>query len=147
MINGFGVFIKRSEKNTTTPQHLVNQPTQRSENSNAASPIPLFENVLRGKCEPLKSYGIRLCSQGLRETWLKYLEVNKDLIIANRRDALLERFPNSVFRDLSGKSYYGWKARRLLSQREKELKPDYNAASDYFHLFQVYRTHYCASAV
>jgi hypothetical protein len=65
----------------------------------------LSDSDLRGKNEPLKTYGIRLCEQGLRDTWLKYLKENIDGIIKKRRDALLERFPHAVFTDLSGKSY------------------------------------------
>jgi hypothetical protein len=102
----------------------------------------LFDNVLRGENEPLKSYGIRLCEHDLRETWLRYLEVNKDLIIAKRRDALLERFPNSVFTDLTGKSYRGWQAVKLLKQKEKELQAGYNPASDNYHLFKQYQKAY-----
>jgi hypothetical protein len=101
----------------------------------------LLSNALRGETEPLKTYGIRLCSQGLRDTWLRYLEVNKDFIIAKSRDGLLGRFPNSVFTDLSGQSYYGWNAKRLLNQKEKELSPEYNPESDNYHLFREYLQH------
>ncbi len=148
IINPFGVFRKRAEskpkQQTTPPQPLVNQSTKQSEEMTSQSPILLFDNVLRGEYEPLKNYGIRLCSQGLRDTWLRYLETNKDLIIANRRDAMLERFPNSVFTDLSGKSYYGWRALKEKRQREKERQSNYDAASDNYHLFRAYQSHYVA---
>ncbi len=107
----------------------------------------MFDNVLRGENEPLKTYGIRLCEQGLRDTWLRYLDVNRDLIIGKRRDALLERFPNSVFTDLSGKSYYGWQAVKELKQREKEKQPDYDPETDNYHRFKLYQKEYFASVI
>jgi hypothetical protein len=75
----------------------------------------------------------------------EHLDMNRDLIIAKRCDALLERFPNSVFKDLSGKSYYGWKALREIKQKLKESKPDYNPATDNYRLFKTYQTQYFAS--
>jgi hypothetical protein len=102
----------------------------------------LFDSVLRGENEPLKTYGIRLCLSGLRETWLHYLETNKDLIISRRRDALLEQFPSSVFTDLSGQSYYGWKAVRLLKQNEKETETGYKPESDNYYIFKKYQENY-----
>jgi hypothetical protein len=146
IINPFGAFRKYAESREITSETLVNQPTKQSEETPLQVCNSLFENVLRGENEALKSYGIRLCNQGLRATWLRYLDVNRDLIIAKRRDALLERFPNSVFKDLSGKSYYGWKALREIYQRFKESKPDYDAATDNYRLFKTYQTQYFASA-
>jgi hypothetical protein len=105
LINPFGAFRKYVQKDSDESDSLVNQSTKQSENAPRNSYNSLFDNVLRGKNEQLKSYGIRLCEQGLRETWLKYLDENVDAIIEKRRDALLERFPHAVFTDLSGKSY------------------------------------------
>jgi hypothetical protein len=146
IINPFGAFRKYAESRETTSQPLVNQPTKQSEEASPQVCNSLFENVLRGENEALKSYGIRLCNQGLRATWLRYLDVNRDLIIAKRRDALLERFPNSVFKDLSGNSYYGWKALREIKQKLKESKPDYDPVTDNYWLFKTYQTQYFASA-
>ncbi len=130
LINPFGVFRKQVQRLSVTSQPLVNQPTKRSERPVNFIDNPPSSNTLRGETESLKKYGIRLCSQGLRDTWLRYLEVNGDLIVAKRRDGLLERFPNAVFTDLSGKKYYGWKARRLLNQEEKEKQEGYTPESD-----------------
>jgi hypothetical protein len=138
LINSFGVFRKQVQRLSVTSQPLVNQPTKRSERLANLIDNSLFSNALRGETEPLKTYGIRLCSQGLRDTWLRYLEANKDFIIVNTRDRLLGRFPNSVFTDLSGQSYYGWKAKRLLNQKEKESRPEYSSESDNYHLFKEY---------
>ncbi len=121
---------------------LVKPPTQQSGNKRANSYNSLFDNVLRGENEPLKTYGIRLCEQGLRDTWLRYLDVNKDLIIAKRREALLTRFPNSVFTDLSGKSYYGWQTVKEIKQREKEKQPGYNPETDDYWKFKWYQELY-----
>ena len=68
--------------------------------------------------------------------------MNAELIIANRRDAMLERFPNAIFKDLSGKSYYGWCALKRIRQKEKEKQPNYDPATDYYRLFEVYRAQY-----
>jgi hypothetical protein len=144
IINPFGAFRKYAEPKEATSEALVKQSTKQTTKQHRPTSNLLFDNVLRGENEPLKSYGIRLCSQGLRSTWLRYLELNKDLIIARRRDALLERFPNSIFRDLSGKSYYGWKAERELRQKSKESKPGYNPASDNYRLFKAYQAQYLA---
>jgi hypothetical protein len=105
LINPFGAFRKYVQKDSDEPDSLLNQSTKQSENTHSNSYNSLFNNVLRGKNEPLKTYGIRLCEQGLRDTWLQYLDKNIDGIIKKRRDALLERFPHAVFTDLSGKSY------------------------------------------
>jgi hypothetical protein len=142
IINAFGVFRKRVERSSATSADLVKQVTKQSRNVAQQVSNLLFDNTLRGENEPLKTYGIRLCSQGLRDTWLRYLEVNKDLIIAKRRDALLERFPNSVFTDLSGQSYYGWQAVKLLRQKEKEFQPNYDRASDNYYIFKEYQKRY-----
>jgi hypothetical protein len=142
IINPFGAFRKYVQKKSKPSESLVNQPTKQSEKMPHNSDNSLFDNVLRGKNEPLKTYGTRLCEQGLRDTWLRYLEVNVGLIIAKRRDALLERFPNSVFTDLSGKSYYGWRAVKELKQREKEKQPGYDPESDNYHRFKVYQAQY-----
>ncbi len=138
LINPFGVFRKQVQRASSTSQRLVNQPTKRSERPANLVDNSLFDNALRGEKESLKKYGVRLCSQGLRDTWLRYLEVNEDLIIAKSRDLLLGRFPNGVFTDLSGQSYYGWKAKRLLNQKEKESSPEYSPESDNYHLFREY---------
>jgi hypothetical protein len=66
------------------------------------------------------------------------LEVNKGLLITKRRDALLGRFPNAVFTDLSGQKYYGWKARRLLNQKEKEKQKGYSPECDSYYVFREY---------
>jgi hypothetical protein len=105
LINPFGAFRKYVQKDSDEPDSLLNQSTKQTENTPRNSRKWLFDSELRGKNEQLKSYGIRLCEQGLRETWLKYLDKNIDGIIKKRRDALLERFPHAVFTDLSGKSY------------------------------------------
>ncbi len=105
IINPFGVFRKHVEMKSATSLTLVNQPTQQTENTPCNSRKWLSDSELRGKNEPLKTYGIRLCEQGKRRAWLKYLKENRDRIIEKRRDALLERFPHAVFTDLSGKSY------------------------------------------
>ncbi len=105
LINPFGAFRKYVQKDSDESDHLVNQSTKQSENTPRNSYNSLFGNDLRGKNEPLKTYGIRLCEQGLRDTWLQYLDENIDGIIKKRRDALLERFPHAVFTDLSGRSY------------------------------------------
>ncbi len=105
LINPFGAFRKYVQKDSDEPDSLLNQSTQQTENTPRNSRKWLSDSELRGKNEPLKTYGIRLCEQGLRDTWLKYLDKNVDGIIKKRRDALLERFPHAVFTDLSGKSY------------------------------------------
>ncbi len=138
LINPFGVFRKQVVKALAMSQPLVNQPIKRSEKPSYFIHNSLFDNVLKGETESLKSYGFRLCSQGLRDTWLRYLEANKGFLIARRRDVLLERFPNAVFTDLSGQSYYGWKAKRLLNQKEKESCQEYSPESDNYHLFREY---------
>jgi hypothetical protein len=142
LINPFGAFRKYVQKDSDESDSLVKQSTQQTENTHRNSYNSLFDNVLRGENEPLKTYGIRLCEQGLRDTWLRYLDVNKDLIIGKRRDALLERFPNSVFTDLSGKSYYGWQAVREMRQREKEKQPGYNPETDNYWKFKRYQDLY-----
>ncbi len=142
LINPFGAFRKQVERKSATSQPLVNQPTKQSQICAKQIANPLFDNTLRGEFESLKSYGKRLCFQGLRQTWLKYLEVNKDLIIAKKRDALLERFPNAIFTDLSGAKYYGWKARKGLKQQEKEKRAGYNPALDMVHIFKRYEKLY-----
>jgi hypothetical protein len=142
LINPFGAFRKYVNRNSDESDSLVKQSTQQTTNTHADTNNFLFDNVLRGENEPLKTYGIRLCSQGLRDTWLRYLDVNKDLIIGKRRDALLERFPNSVFTDLSGKSYYGWQAVREIKQREKEKQPNYDLETDNYWRFKKYQTLY-----
>jgi hypothetical protein len=142
IINPFGVFRKQVERASATSADLVKQSTKQSRNTTQQISNFLFNNVLRGENEPLKSYGVRLCEQGLRDTWLRYLEVNKDLIIAKRRDALLERFPNSVFTDLSGQSYYGWQAVKLLRRKEKELQKGYDRSSDNYYIFKEYQKRY-----
>ncbi len=142
LINPFGAFRKYVHKDSDEPDSLLKQATQQTGNTRANSYNSLFDNVLRGENEPLKTYGIRLCSQGLRDTWLRYLDVNKDLIIAKRREALLERFPNSVFTDLSGQSYYGWQAVKEIKQREKEKQPGYNPETDDYWKFKRYQELY-----
>jgi hypothetical protein len=142
LINPFGAFRKYAESRETTSPTLVKPPTKQSGNTRRDSYNSLFDNVLRGENEPLKTYGIRLCEQGLRDTWLRYLDVSKDLIIAKRREALLERFPNSVFTDLSGQSYYGWQAVREMKQREKEKQPGYNPETDDYWRFKKYQDLY-----
>ncbi len=138
LINPFGVFRKQVVKVSATSQSLVKQSTKQSEKPVNLVDNCLFDNVLRAETESLKNYGIRLCSQGLRDTWLRYLEANGDLIVAKRRDGLLERFPNAVFTDLSGQKHYGWKARKLLSQKEKESRSGYDLESDTYQVFRKY---------
>jgi hypothetical protein len=138
LINPFGVFRKQVVRVSAAFQSLVKQPTKQSENPSNLVGNCLFDNALRGETELLKNYGIRLCSQGLRDTWLRYLEANGDLIVANRRDGLLERFPNAVFTDLSGQKYYGWKAIKLLNQEEKEKQEGYSPECDTYHVFRKY---------
>jgi hypothetical protein len=142
LINPFGAFRKYVQKDSDESDSLVKPPTKQSDNAHHDFYNSLFDNVLRAENEPLKTYGIRLCSQGLRDTWLRYLDVNKDLIIAKRREALLERFPNSVFTDLSGQSYYGWQAVKEVRQREKEKQPGYNPETDDYWRFKKYQDLY-----
>ncbi len=71
LINSFGVFRKQVQKLSSTSQPLVNQPTKQSEISSNLIDNSLFDNVLRGETESLKTYDILLCSQGLRNTWLR----------------------------------------------------------------------------
>ncbi len=138
LINPFGVFRKQVQRLSSASQPLVNQPTKQSEIASNLIGNSQPDNVLRGETESLKKYGIRLCSQNLRDDWLLYLEVNKNFIIDKSRDGLLRRFPNSVFTDLSGQSYYGWKAKRLLSYKEKESRSEHSPESDNYHLFREY---------
>ncbi len=105
LINPFGAFRKYVQKDSGDTDHFINQSTQQTEKPPCNSRKWLSDSELRGKNEPLKTYGIRLCEQGKRRVWLKYLKENINGIIEKRRDALLERFPHAVFTDLSGKSY------------------------------------------
>ncbi len=110
LINPFGVFRKYvntdpDESDSDALNSLLNQPTKQSDKTPSKTRKSLSNSELRGKNEPLKTYGIRLCEQGKRGVWEQYIEKYKDKIIAKRRDALLERFPNAIFTDLSGKSY------------------------------------------
>jgi hypothetical protein len=105
LINPFGAFRKYVQKDESDTDHLVNQSTQQTKNTPPTPRKWLSVSDLRGKNEPLKTYGIRLCEQGKRRVWLAYLKENIHGIIEKRRDALLERFPHAVFTDLSGKSY------------------------------------------
>jgi hypothetical protein len=126
LINPFGAFRKyvqkdsdetdTSKNDSDDSQTLVNQSTQQTENTPDKPRKWLLDGELRGANEPLKTYGIRLCEQGNRRVWLKYLDENKDRIIEKRRDALLERFQNAVFTDLSGQSYTIHDCRRKFQQ-------------------------------
>jgi hypothetical protein len=116
LINPFGAFRKYVQKDSDEPDSLLNQSTKQTENTPRNSRKWLSDSELRGKNEPLKTYGIRLCEQGLRDTWIQYLDKNIDGIIKKRRDALLERFPDAVFTDLSGKSYTIADCRRKFQQ-------------------------------
>jgi hypothetical protein len=139
MINPFGAFRKAVvRKAENVEPSLVNQPTQQAEIEQLESDNTLFDNVLRGENERIKNYGIRLCSMGLRETWLNYLKVNVPLIIEKRRNDLLGRLPNAIFTDLTGKKYYGWQAERAKIQAEKRLLPEYDAATDRYAKFEAY---------
>lgn len=140
MINPFGAFrasVQRKPKDGATS--LVNQPTQQTEKEQLEKDNLLFDNALRGENEQIKNYGIRLCSQGLRDTWLNYLKINAPLIIARRRNDLLGRLPNAIYTDLTGKSYYGWQAERAKIQVAKRLLPEYDAATDSYRKFETYR--------
>ncbi len=140
VINPFGAFRQAVQKksNAGAPS-LVNQPTQQLKNAQHETDNTLFDNCLSGEKETLKNYGIRLCSQGLRDTWLNYLKINAPLIIEKKRNNLLGRFPHAVFTDLNNKSYYGWRAEKLIKQKEKESLPDYDAHADSFRQFEMYR--------
>jgi hypothetical protein len=116
LINPFGAFRKYVQKDSDEPDSLLNQSTKQTENTPRNSHKWLSDSELRGKNEPLKTYGIRLCEQGKRRVWLKYLKENTNGIIEKRRDALLERFPHAVFTDLSGKSYTIADCRRKFQQ-------------------------------
>ncbi len=105
LINPFGAFRKYVQKDSGDTDHFINQSTQQTEKPPCTTRKWLSDSELRGKNEPLKTYGIRLCEQGKRRVWLAYLKENIHGIIEKRRDALLERFPHAVFTDLSGKSY------------------------------------------
>jgi hypothetical protein len=140
IINPFGAFRQPVQRQVKTDApSLVNQPTQQPENAQLEKDNTLFDNVLSGEKERLKNYGIRLCSQGLRDTWLNYLKINAPLIIEERRNNLLGRFPHAVFTDLNNKSYYGWQAKKLVKQREKESKVDYDVSTDSYRQFEMYR--------
>jgi hypothetical protein len=145
IINPFGAFRQAAQrKPKTDAPSLVNQPTQQLTNAQLETDNTLFDNVLSGEKETLKNYGIRLCSQGLRDTWLNYLKVNAPLIIERRRNDLLGRFPHAVFTDLNNKTYYGWRAEKLIKQREKESLLDYDAHADTFRQFESYQLTYDA---
>ncbi len=134
LLNAFGAFINKSDKSkratSAAGSSLDNRLTKRSENPTPQTDKDLFDNVLRGEFEQLKNYGVRLCEQGLRETWQRYLKVNAPLIIEKRRSALLARFPNAIFTDLSGESYYGWRAERALLREKFMHTPEYNPETD-----------------
>jgi hypothetical protein len=116
LINPFGAFRKYVQKDSGEPDSLLNQSTKQTENTPRNSRKWLSDSELRGKNEPLKTYGVRLCEQGKRRVWLQYLKENTNGIIEKRRDALLERFPHAVFTDLSGKSYTIADCRRKFQQ-------------------------------
>jgi hypothetical protein len=140
VINPFGAFRQAAQRQPkTVALTLVNQPTQQPTKAQLEKDNTLFDNVLSGEKETLKNYGIRLCSQGLRDTWLNYLKVNVPLIIEERRNNLLGRFPHAVFTDLTDKTYYGWRAEKLMKQRQKESLPDYDGNSDTFRKFESYQ--------
>jgi hypothetical protein len=140
IINPFGAFRKAVQrKPKPDAQTLVNQPTQQPTKTQPETDNTLFDNCLSKEKETLKNYGIRLCEQGLRDTWLNYLKVNAPLIIEQRRNNLLGRFPHAVFTDLTDKTYYGWRAEKLIKQSEKESKVDYDASADSFRQFEMYR--------
>jgi hypothetical protein len=140
IINPFGAFRKAVQrKPKPDAQTLVNQPTQQPTKTQTETDNTLFDNCLSKEKETLKNYGIRLCEQGLRDTWLNYLKVNAPLIIEQRRNNLLGRFPHAVFTDLNNKTYYGWRAEKLIKQSEKESKVDYDASADSFRQFEMYR--------
>ncbi len=133
LLNGFGAFIgqgKVKRAMSAAGSFLDNQPTKRSEKPTQQTDKDLFDNCLRGEFEQLKNYGIRLCEQGLRQAWQRYLKVNAPLIIAKRRSALLDRFPNAVFTDLSGEKFYGWRAERALLREKFTHTPEYNPETD-----------------
>jgi hypothetical protein len=151
IINPFGAFRQAAQRRVELPisfvvrsrwmllNYLVNQPTQQPAKPQLETDNTLFDNVLSKEKETLKKYGIRLCSQGLRNTWLNYLKVNAPLIIERRRNDLLGRFPHAVFTDLNNQTYYGWRAEKLIKQREKESKADYKAHTDKYRQFEMYR--------
>jgi hypothetical protein len=130
LMNPFGVFRKQVVKASAKSQSLVNQSTKQSENAQRETDNTLFDNCLSGEKETLKNYGIRLCSQGLRDTWLNYLRINAPLIIEQRRNNLLGRFPNAIFTDLSGEKFYGWKVERALLREKFAQTPEYNPETD-----------------
>jgi hypothetical protein len=145
VINPFGAFRKAVQRKPKPDAlSLVNQPTQQLKKAQHETDNILFDNVLSGEKETIKNYGIRLCSQGLRDTWLNYLKVNAPLIIERRRNDLLGRFPHAVFTDLTDKSYYGWRAEKLIKQREKESKVDYDVSTDSYRKFESYQLTYDA---
>jgi hypothetical protein len=49
-----------------------------------------------------------------------------------------------VFTDLTDQTYYGWRAEKLIKQRAKESKADYNAHADTFRQFESYQLTYDA---
>ncbi len=145
VINPFGAFRQAVQrKPNAVALSLVNQPTQQPAKARPETNNTLFDNVLSGEKETLKNYGIRLCSQGLRDTWLNYLRMNAPTIIEQRRNNLLGRFPNAIFTDLTNQTYYGWRAEKLIKQREKESKADYDAHADSFRQFESYQLTYDA---
>jgi hypothetical protein len=58
------------------------------------------------------------------------LKVNAPLIIEQRRNNLLGRFPDAIFTDLTDKSYYGWRAERALLREKFRQTPEYNPETD-----------------
>jgi hypothetical protein len=72
------------------------------------------------------------------------LKVNAPLIIEQRRNNLLGRFPDAIFTDLTDKSYYGWRAEKLIKQKEKESKAGYDVSTDSYRKFESYQLTYDA---
>ncbi len=138
IINSFGAFRNQVKRKLETKPSLVKPVNITEQELTGSEPKSLFDNALRGENEKLKTYGIRLCEQGLRATWLRYLDANKGVMIENRRKALLERFPNAVFIDLDGETHTGWQVDKMLDQLEKESQPNYKVETDYWHKFKRY---------
>jgi hypothetical protein len=140
LINPFGAFRQAVQRQSKADAlSLVKQPTKQPQIPISETDNTLFDNVLSGEKETLKNYGIRLCSQGLRETWLNYLKINAPLIIEKRRVDLLGRFPNAIFTDLNGEKFYGWRAERILLREQYLKTPEYNPETDYLLRQAAYR--------
>jgi hypothetical protein len=124
ILTGFGIFqAKRKAKRTAKPatvnqesgaatpllsrQHTVEKSSAKSKLS-PINPMPYQTRKSLLKC------GIELIEAGRKDEWLSHLEKVKNLLILERRNRLLSHFPNAIFTDLSGNTFYGENVRNFL---------------------------------